>query len=269
MKKCPHCGQEYPDDATACIIDTTELVEHPPKPKPAKPPPEPWRPWPDYQWRAKDAWKCIGILICFQIILAIPEHLVHSAFPIFYRSGLGSICNYVLFFAIWTITACYFARTETLATCYKAFGLDRKPTYFIWFGLVMTLIIRFATHLMYLHHWGRGSYSHDVIAFRNTVGFQKIFFLILPIILAPIFEEVVNRGFLYKAFRASYPVAVSMLIMVVWTLWTHFDYWQHSWIAVLNYCAWTILQCYLREKSPSIWDCIICHAVSNAVLFIF
>src|SRR5262249_14405283 len=30
MKKCPYCGKEYPDDATLCEIDSTELVEQKP-----------------------------------------------------------------------------------------------------------------------------------------------------------------------------------------------------------------------------------------------
>jgi uncharacterized RDD family membrane protein YckC len=30
MKKCPHCGKEYPDDATICFIDETPLDPEPP-----------------------------------------------------------------------------------------------------------------------------------------------------------------------------------------------------------------------------------------------
>ena len=159
-------------------------------------------------------------------------------------------------------------RTETLAAVVKAFGLDRKPTNLIWFGLAMTLAIRLATHFMYVFHWGRGSYDYDFASFRNTIGFHRMFFMLSPLVLAPVFEEIVNRGFLYKAFRASFAVAGSILIMVAWTLWTHYGRWRQSWIAVVNYTAWTVLQCYLREKSPSLWDCIICHCVSNAVILL-
>ena len=269
MKKCPYCGKKYPDDATVCSVDTGELVDHPPKPK-EKRPAEPWLPWPQYQWRAKDAWKCIGIIILLtEIILPAAYLLLHSFFPAFFLNGFVSACWAVLFFAIWVTTACYFARTQTLPACYKAFGLDRKPSDLIWFGIAMTLVLRFIEHLMFIHHWSKGSYNYEIEAFRHSVSFQRIFFLFSPLVLAPIFEEVVNRGFLYKAFRASYSVAVSLFIMVAWTLWTHFSYWHYSWIAALNYCTWTILQCYLREKSPSLWDCIICHSVSNAVIWFF
>ena len=233
MKKCPYCGKEYPDDATVCVVDTELLVEHPPKPKPAKEisPPEPYRPWPDYQWHAKDAWKCIGFLVLFtEIILPAAYNLLYLSFPIFYDSGFGFACRRVLFFAIWATIACYFARTETLPNCYKAFGLERGPTNLVWFGMTMTLVIRFIEHLMLIHHLGKGVYNYDIIAFRNTIGFQRIFFQFSPLVLAPVFEEIVNRGFIYKAFRKSHSVAFSMLVMVAWTLWTHFGYWHHSWI---------------------------------------
>jgi membrane protease YdiL (CAAX protease family) len=275
VKKCPYCGKEYSDDATVCIIDTEVLVEHPPKPKiqeepkPAKEklPPEPYRHWPDYQWRAKDAWKCVGFIILFtEIILPAAYYFLHLSFPNFYHSGFGFACRRVLLFAIWTITACFFARTETFKSFLQAFGFDRKPTRYVWFGMTMALLLRFVSHFMYTHHWGRGVYNGEITSFENTIGLEKWLFQFSPLVLAPIFEEAVNRGFLYKAFRASYSVAVSMLIMVAWTLWTHFGYWHHSWIATLDYCAWTILQCYLREKSSSLWDCVLTHFVSNAAI---
>jgi hypothetical protein len=36
MKKCPYCGKEYPDEASACAIDGYPLPSFPPEPGPAK-----------------------------------------------------------------------------------------------------------------------------------------------------------------------------------------------------------------------------------------
>lgn len=275
MKKCPYCGKEYPDDATVCIIDTEVLVEHPPKPKVEEDPqplpdvkPAATAPdllWPDYQWSARDAWKCIGMIILLtEIILPAAYYLLRSFFPIFYRSEIASMCHGILFFTLWMVTACYFARTETFASIKKAFGLDHKPTNLVWFGLVMTLILRFVFHFLHVHSWDGRIYNYRIASFQNIIS-QRI----SSLILAPIFEEIVNRGFLYKAFRRSHSVAFSVFVMVAWTLWTHFGYWYYSWLSALYYCAWTILQCYLREKSPSLWDCVICHFVSNAVILLY
>ncbi|MEI8291788.1 MAG: hypothetical protein WCH99_20155 [Verrucomicrobiota bacterium] len=35
MKKCPHCGKEYPDEATVCVIDNQPLKSFPLTPEPA------------------------------------------------------------------------------------------------------------------------------------------------------------------------------------------------------------------------------------------
>jgi membrane protease YdiL (CAAX protease family) len=250
-------------------------VKNKPVERPAKPEPSKEKAsnvscaWPDYQWRAKDAWKCIGIVVLLiEIVLPAGYYALASNFPDFYHTEFRRVCSGLLFYTIWTVTACYFARTETLDAVKWGFGLDLKPTKLVWFGLTMTLAIRFATHFMYVFHWGNGSHNYEIEDFRNTLGFQRIFYQLSPLVLAPIFEEIFDRGFLYKAFRGSFSVAVSVLIMIAWSLWTHYSYWHESWIAALNYSAFTILQCYLREKSPSLWDCIICHFVSNAVLLL-
>jgi hypothetical protein len=76
MKKCPYCGKEYADDATNCIIDNELLLDNSPQSataekqevKIAPKKDEPYLTFPDYKWSARDAWKCIGIIICFSII---------------------------------------------------------------------------------------------------------------------------------------------------------------------------------------------------------
>ena len=231
--------------------------------------PAPAHTWPEYQWRGKDAWKCIGMVVLLtELVLPAGYYLLHSSFPAFYHTLLCRVCLDLLWYSVWTITGCYFARTETLAAVTKAFGLDHKPTELVWFGLVMALALRMADHILHNHYPGTGTFNYDVFGFRHTIGFQRVFYLLSPLVLAPVFEEIVNRGFLYKAFRVSSSVGVSIFLMVLWTLWTHYQYWHRAWVNVLYYSAWTALQCYLREKSPSLWDCILCHCVSNAWLFI-
>ncbi|HTV39235.1 MAG TPA: type II CAAX endopeptidase family protein [Candidatus Sulfotelmatobacter sp.] len=279
MKKCPYCGTEYPDEATVCAIDRETLLEHPPKPTVEEAPApasaakaatkSPVLLWPDYQWRAKDAWKCIGIITCLAIIYAPIGQAVSRTFHAAYYSPIGVVVFGVFFFAAWVITACYFARTETFDTCLRAFGFDQKPTNYAWFGITMILLIRGSTHLMYTHHLGPGTYNYEYTEFRKTIGPERWLFLFSPLILAPLLEEAVNRGFLYKAFRNSYSMPVSVIVMVAWTCWTHWGYYYESWIAALQLSAWTVLQCYLREKSPSLWDCVIPHCASNALILIF
>ena len=119
---------------------------------------------------------------------------------------------------------------------------------------------------MIIHGWGKGVSDYDITAFKRTLGPERYFFLAPLVLLAPLFEESIYRGFLYKAFRGSYSMKVSMALIVAWTVNTHWSQYSHSWIAALGLSILTIVQCYLREKSNSLWDCIICHFTYNASL---
>jgi membrane protease YdiL (CAAX protease family) len=117
---------------------------------------------------------------------------------------------------------------------------------------------------MLIHGWGKGVTNHDIIAFKNTLGLERYFFL-APGLLAAFFEEPVYRGFLYKAFRGSYSMGISMVLIMGITAWDHWSYYSH-WVAAFDLSIFTIVQCYLREKSNSLWDCILCHFAFNASL---
>jgi membrane protease YdiL (CAAX protease family) len=294
MKRCPYCGAEYPDDASVCSIDRQPLPENVPQPPPASEqiidpapvavgngaaPPQgqmetadkntPYLTFPDYQWSARDAWKCLGMLLVFGVVLGPVVFVPGLLFPGFHRwhgSGFGFFSVSILHYAIGLLTAAYFARTETLASFWKGFGLDRKPSDYFWFGVTMALIIRGFGHFMLIHGWGKGLTNYDIVAFKNAAGPERYFFLAPLLFLAPLFEESINRGFLYKAFRGSYSMGISMVLIVAWTAYTHWSQYSHSLLAAFDLSMLTMVQCYLREKSDSLWDCILCHFAFNASL---
>jgi membrane protease YdiL (CAAX protease family) len=277
MKSCPYCGKEYPDEATICLIDREPLRDKNPQPSTSDEQAQeqlqaadknaPYLTFPDYQWSARDAWKCIGMIIVFGIIfwitiLGLSWHF--SAFRIWRLSGFGNFSTTILSYAIELLVAAYFARTEIFAAFWKGFGLDQKPSNYVWFGVTVALIIRVCGHFILTHGWSRGVLNYDLYGFRHAVGFERYFFLLPPLILAPFFEESAYRGFLYQAFRRSYSLNICIFLIVTWTAFTHWPYYSHSWMAALSLSALTLVQCHLREKSNSLWDCILCHFAYNA-----
>ncbi len=70
------------------------------------------------------------------------------------------------------------------------------------------------------------------------------------------------RGFLYRAFRGSYGIQMSTVLMVVVMSLTHSNQFYHSWVAALDLSALTILQCFLRERG-NLRDCIASHLAFN------
>jgi membrane protease YdiL (CAAX protease family) len=278
MKKCPYCGNEYPDDATNCAIDNELLLDNSPQlvtaeKKEAEAAPkkeEPYIVFPDYKWSARDAWKCVGMILVFGFLWDLIVVGMDWHFLGFYNwresNPFGRCLMAIIYYAIGLLTAAYFARTETLENFWKGFGLNCKPSNYVWFGVVMALAIRFFGHFILIHGWSKGVSTYEIKLFEQTFGSER-FFLLFPLVLfAPLFEESINRGFLYKAFRGSYPIGISTTLIIAWTAFNHWPQYSHSWIAALDLSALTIVQCYLREKSASLWDCIICHFTFNVSL---
>jgi len=113
---------------------------------------------------------------------------------------------------------------------------------------------------MYAAGLAKGVTSSDAWGFRHTLGPERYLFLV-PALLAPFCEELYMRGFLYRAFRGSYSIQLSTLLIVGVVAWTHSNQF-HSWVAALDLSALTVLQCYLRERG-NLRDCMASHLVFN------
>src|SRR5258706_16401574 len=100
MKSCPYCGKEYPDDETICSIDRNPLLDNNLQPPvsneqivaalPDKN--APYLTFPDYQWSARDAWKCAGMIILLGGIYWMIVFALSWCFPEFHNwrsSGFG------------------------------------------------------------------------------------------------------------------------------------------------------------------------------------
>jgi membrane protease YdiL (CAAX protease family) len=292
MKCCSYCGREYPDDAVKCAVDHYALPNvgdcssstgqaDPPGQKmhsnrvvevAAGASESDYAAYPDYQWSARDAWKCLGMFLLIGTVFAVSVFLfdMHSAaFRLWRWSGLGLFAQDLVRDSVLLFTAIYFARTETLSSFWRGFGLDQKPSEHVWFGIVIALVIRGFGHVMVANGWSPGVSNHELVAFEKTVGVERFLFLVPPLLLGPLFEETILRGFLYRAFRNSYPWWLSIALIIAWTANTHWSQYSTSWVAAFDLSVLTVVQCYLREKSNGIWDCIVCHMVFNAsVLFV-
>lgn len=275
MKSCPYCGKEYSDDATICVLDHETLRNNP-----SQLPDSRVKSgdalsvkktlcltYPDYKWSSADAWKYLGLIVVFEFVIGTIISALKINFPDFRRWCFGGFSYFfidVSYFAIYVFTAAYFARTVTLASFSMGMGLNRKISKYALLGLAAAIALNFFGALMITHKWGTGVHNHDVMAFKHTSGVEKYFFLIPTLLLAPIFEELTNRGFLYKAFRGSYPLGFSMTLIMMWTAATHWSQYSHSLLAAFILSLLTLVQCYIREKSGSLWDCIVCHFAFNA-----
>lgn len=272
MKRCAYCGTECPDDAVLCPIDRTpfdEPIKAVTENSNAAASPavsqDPDQIYPEYRWSARDGWKFLGMILVFDFLWYLVWDALYRSVPQYaawHRGPYGSTIMTLLFVAMNVLIAAYFARTETVTAFCKATGLDRKPTNYAWFGVVMALGIRLMGHIIYVLGLARGYPNYELIAFQHGHGRARYLYL-FPVVLAAFWEEPVKRGFAYKAFRGSYSIPASIAIILVYTAYAHWYQYVHLGWAVFSLSALTVVQCYLREKSDSIWDCILCHLVFN------
>lgn len=105
------------------------------------------------------------------------------------------------------------------------------------------------------------AYPNELADFVSANGAYRQF--VFPILFAAFWQEPVFRGFLFKAFRGSYSVPISILLEIGYITYGNWSHYRHFGLAAITVTPLTIVLCCLREKSASLWDCILCHLVFN------
>lgn len=107
---------------------------------------------------------------------------------------------------------------------------------------------------------------------RDSDGPALAMAFISLVILPPIVEEIVFRGFFFGTLRANRAGAVSATIItsILFGALHLFGSADGSllWIAAIDTFILSVVLCYLRERTGSIWASVGVHAIKNAVVFV-
>lgn len=91
------------------------------------------------------------------------------------------------------------------------------------------------------------------------------------VILPPLVEELVFRGFLFGGLRRRFtPVVTALIVSILFALphsWQSTD-GSTLWNAAIDTFALSLVLCYLREKTGAIWAGVGLHALKNLVAFL-
>lgn len=113
---------------------------------------------------------------------------------------------------------------------------------------------------------------------RQDIGFETA---VLPpellltfvslAILPPLAEEIVFRGFMFAGLRRAWPFITATLITSVVFAAGHLLGGMSGepllWIAAIDTFVLSLVLCYLREKSGSLWPSIYVHGIKNSMAF--
>lgn len=108
----------------------------------------------------------------------------------------------------------------------------------------------------------------DEIANRNDL----ILAFISLVILAPVAEEILMRGFLFSGLRNKIKFLPSALVVSILFGVLHLQIGTGApplWSAAIDTFILSMFLVYLREKTGSVWAGVIVHALKNLLAFIF
>ena len=103
---------------------------------------------------------------------------------------------------------------------------------------------------------------------NNTTELVLTFFSL--VVLPPIAEEIIFRGFLFGGLRKKMKFVYAALLVSVIFAMPHLLESQSGgllWVAGLDTFTLSVVSCFLREKTKTLWPSIIMHSLKNFLAF--
>jgi membrane protease YdiL (CAAX protease family) len=142
------------------------------------------------------------------------------------------------------------------------------PVSFIAYIIVGGAIMAIAEALLSRFSWFDANQAQDVGFKLLNSPFDRIIAFIALVVVAPICEEIVFRGWLYGKLRRKMSMGAAILVVSVF-----FGIMHGQWNVGINVFALSILLCLEREVTGTIYASILTHMIKNgiayALLYIF
>lgn len=161
-------------------------------------------------------------------------------------------------------------------TTFQRIGLVRPRWRDLWYGLsavVPYYVLFFITAAVVTSLVpGFDVNQKQEIGFDNVQGFLPLglTFLIL-VILQPIIEEIVVRGFIYDSLKKGLPIVLAVIGTSLLFAAAHLPAGGATgplYIAAVDTFLLSLFLIYLREKTGSLWASITLHSFKNGVAFL-
>jgi hypothetical protein len=115
--------------------------------------------------------------------------------------------------------------------------------------------------------------QHQQIGFENTKsGMDLVIVFTSLVILPPVAEEILCRGFLYTGLRSKMSFMRAGLITSIIFAAAHLQFGSDApllWVAAIDTFVLSIVLVYLREKTGSLWASILLHGLKNSLAYVY
>lgn len=205
---------------------------------------------------------CVGLLVQYTLPLTWYEWL---------NSSLGSLVLAAAVYIMTTILvlAPLFIRRTPWRELIAKLGLAKPPqltmvtwAYVLWaIYFVCSLMVIFILSTVQLP--GLDLQQEQEIGFQNLQhGYEFVAAFLALVVLAPLFEEIIFRGYLYGRLRQRSGIVFSMIATSLMFGLVHFQLNVAIDVFVLS-----LFLCFAREKFDSIWPGVFIHALKNGIAY--
>ena len=217
------------------------------------------------------AWLSIVAVICSQLVAVAGILFLTWVFPTlasYWHTPSGTFFVYVIGACVALMFVILITRPKSVSEFLVRFKLQ-----FSWSAISYSVIALggilgcvgvLAAQLKLAHFAEKYTLTKPFIHERGLAGY------LLPILMltAPIYEEILLRGYVYQIFRKAYGVCLSVVAVVVLAIILHSEVIRASiWAFLLIFAVQSVL-CLVLEKTNNLWNCILFHCVYNGTLII-
>ncbi|MDB5162257.1 MAG: hypothetical protein JWM52_765 [Candidatus Saccharibacteria bacterium] len=129
--------------------------------------------------------------------------------------------------------------------------------YFILSGILIVI----ASHVLTFVNFNEAQSTGFEQIYQN---YEYVLAFITLVVLAPIAEEILFRGYLFGKLRKHLPLWLAILVTSLLFAFVH-----GAWNVGIDVFALSIVLCLLRVVSKSIWPSIMLHMLKNSIAFYF
>jgi len=142
---------------------------------------------------------------------------------------------------------------------------------FAGFAVYFVLLDFIAFRLLKIFYHGINFEQKQDIGFTNVHGAMPLLLVFISlVILPPLVEETLVRGFLYSGLRTKLPKLLAAMITSIIFATAHLQIGSGNpllWAAAVDTFVLSLVLVYLREKTDSLWASTTLHMLKNGLAY--
>lgn len=215
------------------------------------------------------AW-VLASFVLVQVVLYLVTLGLHAV-GVSFQGANENVLNAVFGGIVYVLTIAMVIGLPWLIKKYKTsredVGLSRLPSWldillapvgFIIYLIVSAIFILIASQLSFINL----DQVQDTGFSQLGQGYEYLVAFMMLVVLAPVAEEILFRGFLFGKLRKHVPIWVAILITSLLFAFVH-----GAVNVGIDVFALSIVLCLLRLVSGTIWPSILLHMLKNAIAF--